>query len=488
MSDSLVERKEEQSRKKFKRTLRNMVTLLRHGTDVETVYLTWVNKARKQFVFECHATRVHNLLFQDRTHFSESFLHPFTNLKQALRLEIGNDVAPEALSHYAGEITSKYITILPFINNGETVALTVLESKFKDFTDEEGLCLKAYSDGIFNMLQTYLELSDLSEDESYWINYEEAINGLLKIRADFDAIDYVMRYISSELSNGCVSFLSHGIGGWSVLANKGITGRRLPLGISSVKNSLAQQALESGTSEFSIHFNGNPKRVSTYEPLAKGASMGIPLLLSDRRQGLFIIHEENALLFKESSKHKWSNLVRMLGLNLSAKYPSRITDDIFATRFGLLPQDLWKGAVEEALKNTAQNVANYWVAFVSMGNLSGLRTRHRSEELNQIQQQFLERLSPQNHLENGLMGLYSDYQYLILIEGDSEQSFDHWDQKVSQSLKTPVELPGGKSELINAEISALHLDPSLGSADQIVRKLKTGTGDNNSILKYSLAR
>lgn len=488
MSDSLIERKEEQSRKKFKRTLRDMVTLLRHGTDVENVYLTWVNKTREQFVFECHATRAHNLLFQDRTPFSDSFLQPFIDLKEALRLEIGTDLAPEALSHYAGEITSKYVTILPFINNGETVALTILESKFKDFTEEESLCLNAYSDGIFNMLQTYLELSDLSEDESYWANYEEVVNGLLKIRGDFHAVDYVMRYMSGELSNGSVSFLSHGLGDWSVLANKGSSSRRLPLGISAVKNSLASQALESGLPEFSIHFNGNPKRVSTYEPLAKGASLAIPLLVNDRRQGLFIIHEENALLFKESSKHKWANLVRLLGLNLSAKYPSRIADDIFSTRFGLLPQDLWKRAVEEALHNTTQSTANYWVAFVAMGNLSGLRTRYRSEELNQIQQQFLERLSPHHHMENGLIGLYSDYQYLVLIEGDSAQSFDHWDQKVNQSLKKPIELLGGKSELINAEISASQLQPDLGSADQIVLNLKNGTANNNTVLKYSLAR
>ena len=487
INDPYLEKRQETTKKKFKQTVANLVTLLRHAADVETVIMYWVNRARGQFVLEKYSTRSTNVLFEDRVEFDRHFLNKYKDIKKPVHLEIGRDIPAEELNHYHSEVPCKHLIFVPFVSAGETIALTVLESKFNSLNEEEQKCLRAYVEGLGNLLQTYLELADLTEDESHWAGYERQIEELFSKRRPWEAIEFTMFLLNQGLEKGGASFLVHEADGWHIMANDTYSVKRLPLGIQLTKNSLGFNALQSGAAEFAIHFNGNPKRVSPYEPLASGASYAIPLIMNDRRQGLFILHSENPLVFKESNKHKWRNLVRILGLKLSVNF-SRTTD-YFSDKFGLVSSEYWENILQMHINCTKTDTKVFsWTGFISILDVSTLRARYSADELSMIQMEFLKRISPAQYLVNGLLGFYSDYNYLFAVEGEDENSLEAWAEKMEFALRKPLVLPNGKQVVVNGDIVFTDLRGLEGSASDIIADLKRQLNDKNKGAKYSLAK
>lgn len=137
-NDGIDERHEQKTLQNFKKLLRDLVTLFQEASQVETVYIYWVNRARHQFVLETKTTIYSKASFQDRVSFEQHFLNDFKNLKKPVTLTIGKQVKPEALKHYPDQTPVTYITLLPVIKNGETIALTAVESlKSEQITGQE---------------------------------------------------------------------------------------------------------------------------------------------------------------------------------------------------------------------------------------------------------------------------------------------------------------------------------------------------------------
>ncbi len=112
-----------------KHVLKNLIFLLRSASEMETVYMYWVNRSRRQFVLETKSTALENVMFKDRLQFEEHFLNEYKDITEPKAVEVGEKLREESLKHYYNEVPVRNVTMLPFVNNGETVAMTVLESK-----------------------------------------------------------------------------------------------------------------------------------------------------------------------------------------------------------------------------------------------------------------------------------------------------------------------------------------------------------------------
>src|SRR5690554_2668604 len=167
--------RQDKALREFKQILEDLVHLLRNSTKTELAYLCWVNKARQQFVWETNSTHLPNVMIQDRVAFDNHFLNEYKETEEILQLKVGDDVQQDKLMHYFDFVQAKNIVIIPFINKGETVALTVLESEEElDLQKIHGR-IASYNNAIVNVLETYLEILDLHEHQKEWEDYEQSL-------------------------------------------------------------------------------------------------------------------------------------------------------------------------------------------------------------------------------------------------------------------------------------------------------------------------
>src|SRR5690606_12650793 len=122
-----------------------------------------------------NSTNLPNVMFQDRVAFENHFLNDYKETDEILQLSVGEDVSQGKLMHYFDFVQAKDIVIIPFINKGETVALTVLESETKLDLQLIYDKVAAYNNAIGNVLATYLEVVDLHENQKEWEDYEQSL-------------------------------------------------------------------------------------------------------------------------------------------------------------------------------------------------------------------------------------------------------------------------------------------------------------------------
>ncbi|MGM0744126.1 MAG: GAF domain-containing protein, partial [Bacteroidota bacterium] len=121
-------KREEKALLEFKHALEDIMQLLRKSTEADTVYMYWVNRTRQQFVLETSSTILPNVMFKDRIAFDEYYLVNFKEIENVVQLKVEEDFSVSDLSHYHDHVPVRFLTLIPFINNGETVALTVVET------------------------------------------------------------------------------------------------------------------------------------------------------------------------------------------------------------------------------------------------------------------------------------------------------------------------------------------------------------------------
>ena len=121
--------RQEKALREFKQIMADLVHLLRTSTRVQLTYMCWVNHSRQQFVWESNSTNLPNVMFKDRVAFEYHFLNDYKEISDIVQLKIGEDISKAKLGHYFNFVNAKNMLIIPFINKGETVALTVLESE-----------------------------------------------------------------------------------------------------------------------------------------------------------------------------------------------------------------------------------------------------------------------------------------------------------------------------------------------------------------------
>ena len=201
--------RQEKALREFKQIMADLVHLLRTSTRVQLTYMCWVNHSRQQFVWESNSTSLPNVMFKDRVAFEYHFLNDYKEISDIVQLKIGEDISKAKLGHYFNFVNAKNMLIMPFINKGETVALTVLESEDEINHQEISDQLHAYNNALVNVLDTYLEVVDLHEQQKEWEDYEQSLNALDYRLHRADLLSRMLEEMQLFLPNGGVCLIAY---------------------------------------------------------------------------------------------------------------------------------------------------------------------------------------------------------------------------------------------------------------------------------------
>lgn len=472
--DVLSDRREESAQKTFKQVVRDLTVLLKNATDMETVTLYWINSDRDMFVLETYTTNCKHTMFQDRVAFEHLYLNDYRDITKPVQLEVGKHVAEEELTHYFKDVPVRFITILPFVNNGETVALTVLESRYNNLSEEEEETISSYISALTNLLQTYLQLNGLSAEQAQWIDYEESLSGIADESETIPLILQTINDLQSYLDHGGVSLLCRGMNEWNVVCNAKYAQHALPLGMRVAENSVVWNALQSGQPDFSIHFNANPKRVSPREPACNGASLAIPVLLKGRRQAVFLLYDENPLLFNEATRHKLINMVRIATLKMANNERNlKITDDLLAAENTAYSPELFESAVSTELgrQSLFPEITN-WIGYITIADLQTLRTKLRLEEMKSLQKQLVVRLNPKSMGFNGYLSNHTDFVYGFILQSEEGNPVETWAREIEAQFEEPFAFSEEHQLDLDFHIGCIKLTDEFPDGFNAIKKAK----------------
>ncbi len=481
-------KREEKALLEFKHIMDDLMQLLGKAVDVQTGYLYWVNRAREQFVLETTYTTLPNVMFQDRAGFDAFFLNRFKDNKEILQLEIGSDLRSSDLSHYYEVVPVRYLTLIPFENNGQTVAITVLETDRKLSYAEHQVAISSYKNAHINVLNTYLELTDLYEDQNRWTDYDDALQKITTELNPAEILDTAAEQIQDLLPSGGVSVAMRGMETWvTVLRSSGAPKSPQP-GLMVEQRSMAYDALQKNDALFSMHFNQNPKRVSASETTTEGATLAIPMMLFDRRQAVVLVYDNNPLTFTESAKHQFKNIVRVAGLTMQASMEKmKPGENLFNTEYSSFSADIWELCLKKELQRAEKE--NVWFGLIGIENSSELRSRFRLEDLKKIQRTVVKALNPSRLGFNGLIGFNSDYVYAYLLYGATEERHREWLSINLEELRNDLDLGDGRGVSVRAKAGSKFLDSTRDDAGTIIQEAKYALsrvmkGESKSIVNF----
>jgi hypothetical protein len=464
---------EDKALREFKLIMSDLLRLLVEASRSKTGYMYWVNRSRRQFVLESTHTDMQNVMFKDRIEFENFFLDQYRNSKRDVNLIVGESIERSRLRHYYENPPVKYIRLIPFQNNGETVAITVLESDKKLTGTGLEDVIKSYNRAHINVLNTYLKLTDMFEDQARWEGYDRSLDSFNKNLTHVQVLDHLLQEVQRLLPTGGGSIVLRGMETWVSVLRSEHSNDSPSLGLMVEERSMAFDELQKGTSVFSMHFNQNPKRISTSESETEGATLAVPMLINGRRQCVLLVYDKNPLVFTESVKHQIKNLVRVAGLSIRAKMSKkRISDDLFTTEYGNFKPDIWKLSLEKQVERTAKTDQHVWFGLIGVENLSEIRSQYRLEDLVKLQRIIVKAINPSRLGYNGIIGFNSDYVYSYIFIGMSEEHHKQWLKTNILDLKNKIDLGDGRkvSVVINAGSTKLVNDSR--EADEIINDAK----------------
>lgn len=481
MNQSFAKKREKENQQNFKNVISDLLIMLRASLRAETVSMHWVNNNRDVLVLENYATERKDVVFKDRVKREEHFLGNYSNIKSVSRLEVGTHIHAEEMSHYTSSPPVKDIYLIPFVFNAETIALTSVETRgLAELTQTDEDAVSAYLKALTRLLQTYLELSDLTEKQSEWTDYDRLSQKLVKsfypLELVTNLIDELQSYVSG---NGGALLLSRGLNDWHSVLYSANAKYPPPVGLSVQEGSIAAQALSGGEALFITHFNASPKRISVQEPLCKGATLAVPIMHRQRRQMLAMVYSENPLIFTEAMKHKVNNLCRICGLKIESLLPDLdVRENIFSTEVGSYSKEIFKAALSTIMKHSNSQTSSMItrVGMISIGNIVDLRTKYRLDDLRELQRQVLKKLQPQKFGFNGIIGDYSDYVYTFIMQSTDESAFNTWIDEVREVFKEAVAFSGENKELVQLNIGFARLEADM-ETDDILNRIKTAMNE-----------
>jgi len=466
-------KREEKSLIDFKQIMDDLVHLLRKSTGSQTVYLNWVNRARQQFVLETQSTSLPNVMFRDRVIFGQHFLEPYTDIKELKALKIGRDVSRESLNHYYDFVPVRHLLLIPFKNNGETVAITVIETETAFSLSDNEDSISAYRNALANVLNTYLELTDLYGGEEVWTEYEASLEKISPKHHKVDILNRMAEEMQRLMPSGGVSVLLRGMEVWTTVFNTSDSETSPVAGLVMEEKSMAYDALQKGEPQFSIHFNQNPKRISGDERKTEGATLAVPLIINGRRHGVVLAYDRNPLTFKESTKHQIINLVRTAVLSIQVNLDRLPVDkDLFTSDYGNFIPDLWELALQKEIKRAGSGRNHLWFSLITIDNLQALRSKYRLEELNRIQRTLVKLLNPNLYGANGFIGFNSDYVMTCLVYCPSEQKYGKWMQALNDKFRSSIELSDGKQIRLGIKMGSVRVDSRFDDVHDITSAAK----------------
>ncbi len=466
--------RQEKALREFKQIMTDLVHLLRTSTRVELAYMCWVNHARQQFVWETNSTNLPNVMFQDRVAFSQHFLDEHKDITEIKQLKIGEDVPKGKLAHYFDFVHAKNMLLIPFINKGETVAITVLETEneinLRAINDQ----IHSYNNALVNVLDTYLEIVDLHEQQKEWEEYEQSLKALDYRLHRVDLLSKMLEEMQLFLPNGGACLICPGMESWNLVLSSKFSKNPPLLGLQLEEKSVAYDAVEKGEPVFSMHFNNNPKLISSKEKRTEGASYAIPILIHDRRQAVVLTYDSDPLTYKESTKHKLSNLARIASLSIqSVVKKTGMAEELLTQNFGAFMSEVWEKSLENELHKVRKGTDKHtWFGLISPDELSSLRTQFRLEELQKIQQDFVSFLNPSLHGIPGYVGYNSDYVYTFIIQSDNENAVAEWMDKIKGRLENGLRLSFGGTLKVSFKAGFTKLTPDFSNAYQVLTKAK----------------
>ncbi len=466
-------KREEKSLVEFKQIIDDVVHLLREAAQSQTAYLFWVNRARKQFVLETNSTTLPNVMFRDRVDFDQHYLKPYIDLESITQLKTGVDVDEDDLNHYYDFVPVRHLLLIPFRNNGETVAITVLETETKVSLQDYERSISAYRNAMANVLNTYLELTDLYNSEKVWTRYEESLSAISPKEHKAEILNSMAEEMQKILPDGGVTVVLRGMGVWTTVLNAKSSAKSLLPGLMMEEKSMAYDALQKGEPQFSIHFNQNPKRVSADEKHTDGATMAIPMLINGRRHGVVLAYDKNPLTFKESTKHQLINLVRVAVLSIQANLGKLPVDkDLFTGEHGNFIPDIWETTLAKEIERTENTEHGLWFGMITIDDLQSLRSKQRLEELNRIQRTLVTLLNPSLFGFKGYIGFNSDYVFTCLLFCKNKEEHNRWIDAVNSRFEEPVELSDGKRIRLGIKQGYTRVNPAEHDIHTIIRKAK----------------
>lgn len=465
--------REEKALFEFKKIMENLLQLLCKATASKTGYLYWVNRKREQFVLETTETELSNVMFKDRIDFEKFFLGDYKNITSVVQLEIGNQLDISQLKHYFDQPNVKFLTIIPFQNNGETVALTVLETENALSIREFEKIFSAYVGAHVNVLNTYLELTDLHDDEQKWLDYDQRLNNLATHSGSVDVLKKLINEIQSLLPTGGVVVAVRGMSTWVTVLRSDNAPKSPEVGLMVEDKSLAYEALQKGESLFSIHFNQNPKRISSSEIQTDGATLAIPMLIRDKRRAVILAYDRNPLVFKESVKHQLKNLVRVAALEIKSEMNGKESGlDLFSTEYGSLTQEMWMLSLDQSLKRERTLTDQVWFGMLGIDNLAELRGQYRLEDLKKVQRLMVKALNPSRLGYNGIIGFNSDYVFTYIFSGSEEEDHQKWLETNIQDLKSKLDLGDARMVEVSIKAGFVKIEPNKSDSDKILTDAK----------------
>lgn len=466
-------KREEKALFEFKHIMDDLMHLLGKSTNAKTGYLYWVNRSRNQFVLETTYTVMPNVMFQDRVQFEKFFLNNYKDLENELQLTVGKDIDKSELLHYFENTPIKNLTLIPFRNNGETVAISVLETSEKLLLGDYSDTFSAYKNAHVNVLNTYLELTDLYQDENKWSDYDDSLKRMSNEHDSISVLNLMIDEMQAILPSGGICVALRGMETWVTVLRSQNAGVSPSLGLMVEEKSMAYEALQKGDSLFSIHFNQNPKRVSSSETKTEGATLAIPMMVAERRQAIVLVYDNNPLAFSETVKHQLKNLVYMASLNLKANLIKNHSDkNLFTTEYGNFSRDLWELSLKKQLKRPAIPGEKIWFGLIGLENLSAIRSRFRLEDLKKLQRILVKALNPSRLGYNGLIGFHSDYVYAYIFVGAEESHHERWLKTNTHDLANKLDLQDERKVDIRIKAGYVELNDPDAVADELVADTK----------------
>src|SRR5699024_10477370 len=289
-------------------------------------------------------------------------------------------------------------------------------------------------------------------------------------------IKRLLNIMQEYMHDGGVSFVAQGMDVWCNVMNADEANNAPAIGLAMDKHSVTGEAIRNKRSEFAIHFNNSPKQLSPREHSTDGATLAIPLMMNGRQQGAVLAYDKNALIFKESTKHKLSNLVRVAGLQIMANDPSiDIHQPLFTTVSGAYLPDIWRSTVDAELeeRSTRQPAEDSWFGLITLSNLAELRTKMRMEQLEQMQQDLVSTFNPCLYGYNGILGYHSDYLYTFFIQDSNPDAVDKWVSSIRAKFTNSFELRNGMHIKTDIRVGSVQLTNDFEDSYDVLKRAKS---------------
>lgn len=505
-----------QLKKEFANGLHRMLTLTRISLGAESVAFYWVNRSKEQFVLAAESHDSGSLHCVQRSAFSEHYLDPFRDLTEPVHLSDNRDLSRFRNSSFylsGGLILPdfKQLILYPIISQKETVAIALFAIQRPEpvSLDHASATLQAFEE----FYSFYLSLSDaytqLRIEQQEWPSYDGLLDQLTELSAGkkgvvkilTTAIDQLILIMQGNEGNnwnpsgsGALVFAVQSLNDWIVVLEKGdtsaLTTLSTTIGMNIEKQTLAMNALESGKSEFLVHANPSPHRISTCEAPAKGSSLSVPLLMDGRRVGVFLFSHPNPRFFSGPISHKLINYVRYLSM-LIQKSEAERGEEYFQDRSGVLTSDLWQlslqqivesgqnrsgqsgDSTETDMQQVQRPTIEKRLVFITPTKLPTLRARYRLEQLQQLQHAIANELKPGNAAVNGWIGRYSEYVFIGFIHGDYPQ----WEEHILAECSKGFSISEGENLASGTIQTGLHiysLAMTVSEPQRLLRELNSG--------------